>query len=416
LPQAQSAICAVVPCYLPNEQEIIEESAWHILENLEAPGELDLWVVYNTPHDLPEIEARLKAMAERTDLPRGRKMRVLRVEQSCSKAENLNAVLPRLTSPYVAVYDADHHPDPESLLLMYDKLLQDRLDCVQGSTYIRNLQSGLLGRFIDAEFFVNHFVILPAMKLLTSSAFFGGSNALWRRESLSGKSFEHNMQTEDIDLSIRALIECRRIDFCPDARSGELAPASLKALYKQRLRWAIGWDQVSFKHFRSVVWDAKLPFLRRLGLLHMLYTRWISLFLAVFASVALPLSHYLGRQSWDWGPLPVLLLAYYVILAVCCMVESICQVQHRGYQSWIQVLFVAGYLCLNSQILMIQIALVSISMFKISTGRVGGWAVTTRSSSKNLSPAATAEALCLADVPSFIVSKEDEETRTPLLV
>ena len=34
------------------------------------------------------------------------------------------------------------------------------------------------------------------------------------------------------------------ISFCPECRSGELPPATFRALYKQRLRWALGWDQV----------------------------------------------------------------------------------------------------------------------------------------------------------------------------
>ena len=52
------------------------------------------------------------------------------------------------------------------------------------------------------------------------------------------------MQTEDIELSTRAMLGGRvKISFCPECRSDELPPATLLALYRQRLRWALGWDQ-----------------------------------------------------------------------------------------------------------------------------------------------------------------------------
>ena len=43
-----------------------------------------------------------------------------------------------------------------------------------------------------------------------------------------------------------------RIRFCPEARSGELPPATFLALYRQRLRWALGWDQVTITRFRHI--------------------------------------------------------------------------------------------------------------------------------------------------------------------
>merc|ERR1719158_1639769 len=196
---------------------------------------------------MPEIEARLHALADRLDLPHGRKLAVVRNHSSKSKAENINLVLPQLTGKYTVIYDADHHPVPESLMLMVEKIIRRNMACVQGSTYIRDLNSGIVARLIDAEFFVTHFVYFPIMRLLTRNAVFGGSNGLWRTEVLQTTEFNPSMQTEDIDVSVRMLLEKHCIEFCPEARSGELAPVSLRALFKQRMRWAIGWDQVSLQ-------------------------------------------------------------------------------------------------------------------------------------------------------------------------
>merc|ERR1719217_116450 len=126
------------------------------------------------------------------------------------------------------------------------------------------------------------------MKLLTGTAIFGGSNALWVTEVLQEKEFNHDMQTEDIDVSMRSIVEKRRIDFCPEARSGELAPASLRALYKQRLRWAIGWDQVAVMHWRTLR-KGQLSACSKCGMYHIFYVRWLIALTSITAGCVTPI-------------------------------------------------------------------------------------------------------------------------------
>lgn len=87
------SITAVIPCYLPNEQYIIEETVEWIMRQVESPGPLEVLVVYNTPKDLPDIEARLKELEVDGTWPEGRHFRAMRVQESKSKAANLNAAL-----------------------------------------------------------------------------------------------------------------------------------------------------------------------------------------------------------------------------------------------------------------------------------------------------------------------------------
>ena len=61
-------------------------------------------LAYNTPHDLP-VETDLRAIA--AEDPR---LVLLRVRDSVSKAQNVNAALSRVTGDFVGVFDADHHP------------------------------------------------------------------------------------------------------------------------------------------------------------------------------------------------------------------------------------------------------------------------------------------------------------------
>ena len=159
------------------------------------------------------------------------------------------------------ITDADHHPDESSVSLLMAAMLDSsssssssssskdgsgggRVACVQGSTYIRNARGSLLARAVDAEFFVTHFIYFPAMQVIASSGYFGGSNALWRTAVVRMYPFDAELLTEDVDVSARALLGGHTMAFCPEARSGELSPVGTVALVTQRLRWFMGWEQV----------------------------------------------------------------------------------------------------------------------------------------------------------------------------
>lgn len=269
-------VSAVVPCYLPNEETIIKGTLEHVLYNMKNVEKLDVYAVYNTPHDMPELEAELNDMAKK-EWPEGRKLFIVRVPESTSKAHNLNYILPQLQSDYVVIYDADHHPDPDGLALSIHHLEEKKLDCVQGSTYIRE-RWGFIPTLVHAEFFVTYFVTLPIMSEVCGLAFFAGSNAVWSLPSLKKLEFDHSMLTEDIDMTVRSVLkEQLNFGFLPESRSGELAPAGFRALWKQRLRWAIGWEQVTMRYTAQL---GALPCLKRFALYYILVCRYPALFCA----------------------------------------------------------------------------------------------------------------------------------------
>ena len=70
----------------------------------------------------------------------------------------------------------------------------------------------------------------------------------------------------------RIILDGHRIRFCPTARSGELAPAGAAALMSQRLRWFIGWEQVTHNYYWRVFF-APLSRLHKLGFCYMFHMR-----------------------------------------------------------------------------------------------------------------------------------------------
>ena len=161
---SRQPLTVLLPCYLPNEHEIMDETIHHILHHLEYAYPFVLIVCYNTPTPHPKEEEL--AWRDGTILANGRRLHIMRVDGSTSKAENLNAALEHVETENVVIYDADHHPNPESVLVATAAMETHGVECIQGSTYLRS-RPNILAHYINAEFFVTHFVWFPAMQCAT---------------------------------------------------------------------------------------------------------------------------------------------------------------------------------------------------------------------------------------------------------
>lgn len=240
----------IVAAYLPNEQEIIIETLEHILATVRRPeAGFELILAYNSPVELP-IEAKLHEFAEQHP-----ELRVLRVEESESKAENLNAAIAIATGEIVGILDADHYPPPDCFERAW-RWLESEYDVVQGRNVVRNRDDNLLTRMIGVEFECMYGVSHPARSLFVDTAIFGGSNGYWRIEALRRTRFDPRFMTEDIDASSRALLDGYRIVADRSIVSTELAPTNFRSLWFQRKRWAQGWLEVTLRYQREF-WSSK---------------------------------------------------------------------------------------------------------------------------------------------------------------
>lgn len=178
---------------------------------------------------------------------------------------------------------------------------------------------------------------------------------------------------------------------CPQARSGELAPVGLCALWRQRLRWAIGWDEVTFKHSGDI-WRSEQTCFRKFGTSYICWNRWVLQVIGLIAGFVTPvlgLMHSLFPNQPDSQITQFVQrfsLYFFIILILLALTEATLQTHHRGCQSWIQVIFVVIFLLLGPLYVIFQALLIVTSMFKIATGTVGGWYVTTRSKATDTQP------------------------------
>ncbi|EKQ67548.1 glycosyl transferase [Leptolyngbyaceae cyanobacterium JSC-12] len=268
--------CSVlIAAYLPNEQDIILETLRHILNTIHrSTAGLEIILAYNTPLDLP-IEDDLKLLAQLNP-----ELKLLRVEGSHSKAENLNAALDLVTGEIVCILDADHHPAPDCFFRAW-RWLEHDYDVVQGRNVIRNHSQNLLTQNIAIEFESLYGVSHPAKSFLTDSTIFGGSNGYWRTSVLKQIRFNPIMLTEDIDATMRTLLSGYRILHDRSIIATELAPAEINSFWFQRKRWAQGWLEVSFKYQRRV-WKSK-----RFTLWQKLYWTYLLYYCVVYSLFAL---------------------------------------------------------------------------------------------------------------------------------
>lgn len=263
---------AIIAAYLPNEALTIVDTVRAFLSQ-DYPS-LQVILAYNTPRDLPvEDDLRRLADADPRFVP-------MRVRDSVSKAQNVNAALASVTGEFVGVFDADHHPAPGAFRRAWH-WISHGADVVQGHCVVRDGESGFLSRLVTAEFEAIYAVAHPGRARIHGFGIFGGSNGYWRTPLLRRTRMRGFMLTEDIDSSMRVVADGGRIVSDPGLVSTELAPPDWRGLWNQRLRWAQGWSQVSLRHLVAMLRSDRLSARQRIGLAYLLGWReiypWISL-------------------------------------------------------------------------------------------------------------------------------------------
>lgn len=219
----------------------------------------------------------------------------------------MNAAISLVTSSVVAIYDADHQPDPDAFRRAW-RWIASGSDVVQGHCFIRIGDTSWVAKTVAVEFELIYCVSHPGRARLHDFGIFGGSNGFWRTDLLREIRMRGSMLTEDIDSALRAVEDGYRITSDPYLVSRELSPTTLQGLTNQRLRWAQGWYQVAKARFLPAMRAKKLSLRQKLGMLHLLAWRecfpWLSM--QIVPIVAYWMWEASSMRGVDWF-IPVLL-------------------------------------------------------------------------------------------------------------
>jgi biofilm PGA synthesis N-glycosyltransferase PgaC len=186
------------------------------------------------------------------------KVRLVDKRVNEGKAMALNDALPCTRGEIVLIIDADAVPDPQILRVLVPHFLSPRVAAVTGNPRVVNRES-LLSKLQAIEF--SSIISLQRRaqrvwgRILTMSGVVG---AFHRQALLDAGGFSPDMATEDIDLTWKLQLRAWDIRYEPRAVVWMRVPQSLRGLWRQRRRWAIGLAQVLGRHGRTALaWRAR---------------------------------------------------------------------------------------------------------------------------------------------------------------
>ena len=236
-------VSILLPCF--NEEQTIEATVKGLLD-LQYPNyELMMINDKSTDNTLQKMEQIVQAYPER-------EIKILDMPQNGGKARGLNAALKEIDSDYIMVVDSDSYVAPDALTKLMAMLVSESdYGAVTGAPVIQN-RTTLLGKLQTLEYIgiignIKRAQTLFFNRIMTIS----GVLVCYKVSALKEINyFDPSAMTEDIDATWRLYMQGYRVGYQPAARCYILAPESVRGLFRQRTRWAVGGLEVLTKYIR----------------------------------------------------------------------------------------------------------------------------------------------------------------------
>src|SRR5436190_7734171 len=221
--------------------------------NEEAEAEETLRVLAEIDYPDFEIIAINDGSTDRTAeildslVPRIPQLRVVHLAQNQGKSTALNAGALLARNEIIVGTDGDAMLEPHSLTWFVRRLQSDaKLGGVTGNPRIRN-RATVLGRLQVGEFSSIIGLIKRAQTVYDSIFTVSGVMCAFRKRALQDSGWwSRETLTDDVDVSWRVQLAGYRLVYEPKAICWILMPATIKGLWRQRLRWSIGGTQAVF--------------------------------------------------------------------------------------------------------------------------------------------------------------------------
>jgi biofilm PGA synthesis N-glycosyltransferase PgaC len=225
------AITLLVACF--NEAEQIEETLAYAARQ-DYPGPFEIVVV-----DDGSTDESTHAAARHAELDA--RTRVLALEHQ-GKANALTAALSTVTTPLVATLDADTLLMPTALKRAVARLLMSPTDmkAIAGAMMVRNSRNGFITRCQEWDYFLGIAAVKRQQGFLQGTLVAQGAFSVYRTDAVKAVGGWPDCIGEDIVLTWALLREGGRTGFERTAIAFTDAPETVRALSRQRRRWARG--------------------------------------------------------------------------------------------------------------------------------------------------------------------------------
>lgn len=233
-------ISILVPCY--NEEDTIEETVKHLSE-LSYPNFEIIAVNDGSKDRTGEIIRSISSKYER--------LRVIDCKENRGKANALHMAAHAAKSEYLICIDSDAILDDDApyYLIRHFLVNGERVGAVTGNPRIRNRDT-LLGRLQLVEYASIIGSIKRTQRVWGKIITVSGVIVAFRKKALvSVGLWDRDMITEDIAVSWKLQKKFWDIRYEPRALCWMLVPETLSGLWKQRVRWAQGGQEVAIRHW-----------------------------------------------------------------------------------------------------------------------------------------------------------------------
>ncbi|BAK76740.1 glycosyl transferase, family 2 [Pseudogulbenkiania sp. NH8B] len=231
-------VSILIPCF--NEGDNAEETISHALAT-DYPDFEVIAINDGSKDNTAEVLDRLAAKYDH--------LRVVHLAQNQGKAMALQAGSLLAKNEILICIDGDALLDRNAAHWMVRHFVQDpEVAAVTGNPRIRN-RSTLLGRVQVGEFSSIVGMIKRAQRSFGRLFTVSGVITAFRKSAVHQVGYwSADMLTEDIDITWKLQRDGWDVRFEPNALVWILMPETLKGLWKQRLRWAMGGAQVLLKN------------------------------------------------------------------------------------------------------------------------------------------------------------------------
>jgi len=172
------------------------------------------------------------------------RIRLLEKRHNEGKAMALNDAIPMLRGEIVTIVDADIQPEPATLRYLAPHFTHARVAAVAGNPQVTNTAS-LLAKVQATEFASIVSVLRRAQRVWGRILTVSGAICAFRKSAMVDVGlFDPEMATEDIALTWKLQRRFYDVRYEPRAVVGMQVPENMRALYRQRKRWATGLAQV----------------------------------------------------------------------------------------------------------------------------------------------------------------------------
>lgn len=233
-------VSILVPCY--NEEDTIKETI-DILSKLSYPS-FEIIAVNDGSSDNTG-----KILIELADYYK--KLRVVDCQENKGKANALHIAAHASKSEYFICVDSDALLDDLAPYYLISHFLEngERVGAVTGNPRIRNRDT-LLSRMQIVEYASIIGSIKRTQRIIGKVMTVSGVIVAFRKKALADVGlWDRDMITEDIAVSWKLQKNFWDIRYEPRALCFMLVPETIKGIYKQRVRWSQGGQEVLFKHF-----------------------------------------------------------------------------------------------------------------------------------------------------------------------